>query len=334
MSNWLSLPVETQKELFNQISAKTGLPPFAVEKDAWVTLALRMLFTSILKEHIVFKGGTSLSKCYNLINRLSEDIDIAIDRKFLGFSGDLTSGQIRKLRRSVHNFVKNDLPDILNYEFERYGIDNKEYQIQVPNDKISDQDPEILFIKYKTVFDETTYLQSNVKIELGGRSLLEPFEVKKIGSLVDKEYQDSNFDEENFIVNVVLPEKTLIEKMFLLPEEFQKTKEKMKEQRMSRHLYDIFQIMETKYFTNAIKNEKLFRAICLHREKFTPLKPIGTVDYDNLTIGDLQLVPPKNIIGDYMKDYREMQTTMFYGESPSFETILQKLEKIQSKENS
>ncbi len=248
MNNWLSLPVETQRELFNQISARTGLPPFAVEKDAWVTLALRMLFTSRLKEYLVFKGGTSLSKCYNLINRLSEDIDIAVDRKFLGFSGDLSPGQIRKLRRSTHNFVKNELPDFLRNEFEQYGIDNKEYQIRVPNDKISDQDPEILFIKYKTVFNEENYLQPDVKIELSGRSLFEPFEEKEIGSLVDKEYRDSYFAERNFTVNAVLPEKTLIEKMILLHEEFHKAKEKMKAHRMSRHLYDIFKIMETEYF--------------------------------------------------------------------------------------
>ncbi len=328
MNNWLNLPVETQKELFIQISVNTGLPPVAVEKDAWVTLALRMLFTSKLKEHLVFKGGTSLSKCYNLIKRLSEDIDIAIDRKFLGFSGDLTPGQIRKLRRSTHNFVKNELPGILENEFDRYGVDKKEYQIQVPNDTISDQDPETLFIKYKTVFDEEPYLQSNVRIELSGRSLLEPFEKKEIGSLVDAEYHGSNFAEEKFIVNAVLPEKTLIEKMILLHEEFHKTEKKMKAHRMSRHLYDIFQIMGTEYFTNAIVNEKLFRTICMHRKNFTPLKPIGTIDYDNLTIGDLQLVPPDNIIADYVKDYSEMQTTMFYGVSPSFETIIQKLKKI------
>ena len=71
MSNWLSLDSKQQIDLFTQAGADTGLPPFAIEKDAWVTMVLRMLFTSELSEHIVFKGGTSLSKVYGLIERFS-----------------------------------------------------------------------------------------------------------------------------------------------------------------------------------------------------------------------------------------------------------------------
>lgn len=109
MNNWLTLPNETQKELFNQISSNTGLPAFAIEKDAWVTLALRMLFNSRLKDHIVFKGGTSLSKYYKLINRLSEDIDIALDRKYLGFGNKLTKGEIMP-KASLGEKIKKKLP--------------------------------------------------------------------------------------------------------------------------------------------------------------------------------------------------------------------------------
>jgi len=89
MSNWLSLTKEEQISLFTRAGAETGLPPFAIEKDAWVSLILRMLFSSTLSEHIVFKGGTSLSKVYNLIERFSEDVDLAINREYLGFEGEL-----------------------------------------------------------------------------------------------------------------------------------------------------------------------------------------------------------------------------------------------------
>jgi len=71
MNNWLTLKTDQQIEIFTQAGAETGLPPFIFEKDAWVTLVLRMLFASELSEHIVFKGGTSLSKVYNLIKRFS-----------------------------------------------------------------------------------------------------------------------------------------------------------------------------------------------------------------------------------------------------------------------
>ena len=90
MDNWLILAQDQQQNIFNQASDATGLPSYSIEKDAWVTLVLRMLFTSVLSDQIVFKGGTSLSKGYNLIERFSEDIDLAINREFFGFDGDLT----------------------------------------------------------------------------------------------------------------------------------------------------------------------------------------------------------------------------------------------------
>jgi len=69
--NWLNLPKYKQQELFEQLSVKTGIQPQAIEKDAWVTLVLRIIFNSQISEHLVFKGGTSLSKAYKLIQRFS-----------------------------------------------------------------------------------------------------------------------------------------------------------------------------------------------------------------------------------------------------------------------
>ena len=328
MKNWLNLPIATQLELFNNLSRQTGFPPFAIEKDAWVTLALRMLFNSELKDKIVFKGGTSLSKCYNLINRLSEDIDFSIEREFLGFSGDLTKGKIRKLRRASHSFILSELPELLSSELGNYGIDSKHFSIKVPNTQISDQDPETVLINYKSVFKETTYLLPRVQIEIGARSLMEPFEEKEINSIIDFNMTDADFSEEKFKVTTVVPTKTFIEKLILLHEEFKKPIDKIKSHRMSLHLYDIVQIMETNYYEEAIKDKTLFRDICEHRKKFTPLKPIGTIDYSNLTFEDLEIIPPKEIIDDYRSDYKEMQTTMFYGESKSFDEVITKMESI------
>lgn len=325
MNNWLKLPRKTQKELFNQISSNTGLPPFAVEKDAWVTLALRMLFNSSLSDHIVFKGGTSLSKCYNLINRLSEDIDIAIDRKYLGFSDKLSKAEIRKLRKSTHSFVVDKLPNILTASLNKYGIESTDYEILVENTKISDQDPETLLIKYNSVFDEETYLKPSVKIELSGRSLIEPYEEKEINSLIDEHYEDSNFVENKFFVKAVLPEKTLIEKMILLHEEFHKPTDKIKSNRMSRHLYDIYQIMKTFHFLKASKDNNLFTSICRHRANLTPLKSNTPLDYSSLTFNSLQVIPPNKIIEEYRRDYNEMRTSMFFGDPPTFEIIIDEI---------
>ena len=220
MSNWLSLKREQQITLFNQVGQETGLPAFAIEKDAWVTLVLRMLFSSELSPHIFFKGGTSLSKVYGLIVRFSEDIDLSINREYLGFGDDLSKGKIRKLRRASHNFSLNTLPDILKRQFDQHGIDENLYDISVPNVKISDQDPEEVFVNYKSLFTEEKYLADNVKIELGARALNEPFEETNINAIIDEQYPEADFTEKPFPVKTILPEKTFLEKMILLHEEF------------------------------------------------------------------------------------------------------------------
>lgn len=322
MSNWRSLKEKEQIELFNNIASKTGLPSYAIEKDAWVTLVLRILFNSEIASQIVFKGGTSLSKAYNLINRFSEDIDFAIDRVYLGFAGELTKGQIRKLRRASHQFASDQLPVILSKEFSEYGVPDKSFEIEVPNIKISDQDPETVFVNYQSVFENESYLPSKVLIEIGARSLIEPYESRTIKSFIDNHYSEADFGEKPFEVRTVVPQKTFLEKMILLDEEFKKAPEKIRHHRMSRHLYDIMRIMETDYGKQAIKDEELFRKICDHREIFTP---VPTVNYKELTLKNLSFIPPDELIELYRKDYSEMQSSMIYGESPKFDELIEKL---------
>ena len=318
--NWLNLPENKQKELFEQLSYKTGIVPQAIEKDAWVTLALRMLFTSEIAKYLTFKGGTSLSKVYGLINRFSEDIDISINREFLGFKGDLTKGEIRKLRRKSHDFTLNDMTKIIREQLTKYQINPNLYEIVVENTKISDQDPETIKINYKSVFSEIEYIPQRVLIEIGARSSSEPFEAKSVNSIIDENFPDLPISEKPFSVNVIKPEKTLLEKMILLHEEFTKPIEKIRHFRMSRHYYDIAQIIVTDYGKNALQDKKLFGQIIRHREKYTPIK---TVDYSKLTIETLKLFPNEKVLELYKKDYKQMKESMIYGKKPNFEEILE-----------
>ena len=107
-TTWLTLSKERRKEILNQATALTGLPEIAIEKDWWVTLCLNASFSLPYSEHIVFKGGTSLSKGWDLIERFSEDIDLAIDRRFFGVEGDISKTQIRKLRKLSCQFTSTE----------------------------------------------------------------------------------------------------------------------------------------------------------------------------------------------------------------------------------
>jgi len=108
--NFLELSNEQRKLVISQASAEEGINANLVEKDWWICQVLKALYTLPCAEYISFKGGTSLSKCWKLIERFSEDVDIAIDREFLGFSGKLSKTQISdKLRRAVCSYVREKL---------------------------------------------------------------------------------------------------------------------------------------------------------------------------------------------------------------------------------
>ncbi|WP_339903815.1 nucleotidyl transferase AbiEii/AbiGii toxin family protein [uncultured Cyclobacterium sp.] len=323
MKNWLSLPKKVQTELFTQIGVKTNLPPQAVEKDAWVTLMLRMLFTSNLTNHLIFKGGTSLSKAFNLIHRFSEDIDLGLDRKYLGFEGELSKGQIRKLRRVSHSFVSQDLTELLIKQLFRHGVEERLYEVVVENTQVSDQDPETIIINYQSLFGEIAYLPKRILIEVSARSLIEPNQEVNIKSFIDEHYPKTDFAESEFTVHATNPQKTFLEKLILLHEEFEKPTEKVRHLRMSRHFYDIGQILDSEFGKEALKNTKLFDSIVAHRSVLTPMK---ATNYETLTLQSLRIIPPHEHWDNYKSDYSEMQRNMIHGDSLDFETLLNKID--------
>ena len=89
MDDFARLPSDERRLYFEQASAQRNLSAQILEKDFWVCCVLRRLFSlSEFKDHLTFKGGTSLSKVYKVIERFSEDVDVAIERKFLGYGGE------------------------------------------------------------------------------------------------------------------------------------------------------------------------------------------------------------------------------------------------------
>ncbi|NOZ46501.1 MAG: nucleotidyl transferase AbiEii/AbiGii toxin family protein, partial [Chlorobi bacterium] len=135
-------------------------------------------------------------------------------------------------------------------------------------------------------------------------------------------YPNSSFDDKAFIVKTISPEKTFLEKLILLHEEFTKPDDKIRYHRMSRHLYDIGEIISTEYGINALKNSKLFDEIIAHRKIFTPIK---TVNYSELQIDKLSMIPPNEFLKKYENDYMEMQENMIYGKSSPFKELIDKV---------
>jgi predicted nucleotidyltransferase component of viral defense system len=253
----------------------------------------RLIFTA-LRRKVSFKDGTSLSKCRNLIEWFSEDIDIAVNREYLGFSGELSKTQIKdKLRRAACSFVRKKLQFDLKKQLDTNGISPSDFSIKVNITPVSTIAPEIIEVEYQSLFDEIQYIKRKVIVEVGGRSMREPLQPVQLQSVVDEVFPYEDFTEKPFEAQVVVPQRTFIEKICLLHEEFAKPQEFIRTERMSRHLYDLVQIMDTKIADEALANKDLYNSVVEHRRIFVGLKGF---DYSTLAPRTIKLVPPNSVI--------------------------------------
>jgi len=316
-THWLTLSKDRRIKILNQTTELTGLPAVAIEKDWWVTLVLNAVFSLPYSENIVFKGGTSLSKGWGLIERFSEDIDLAIDRKFFGYEGDISKTQIKKLRKKSCEFISTQFfEDLTTVLIESKAIDACKLIAQPVID--SDKDPQTIEIHYDSVLDTSDYLPQRILIEVSSRSLMEPTENREIKSIISESFPKQNFASKSIIIPTVLPQRTFLEKVFLIHEEFSQKPEKIRVDRLSRHLYDLEKLMDTEHGSKALKNVELYNTIIAHREKFNTIRGI---DYANHIPSQIKIVPPNAIIKDYENDYEAMTNFMIYGNTLTFEKL-------------
>ena len=326
MKAFIQLSEKDKLNIFNQTSERSGLPSSAVEKDWWVTLSLNIIFSLPYSNQIVFKGGTSLSKAWNLIERFSEDIDLVIDRKHLGFKGDLSKTQVKKLRKASCAFIGKEFYEDINNKLIELGVQN--YELVVQETKDSDTDPLIIELHYESLTEASKYLKPRILIEVGARSLMEPVDSKVIISMVSSEFSKLPFAEKQIEIPVVSPKRTFFEKIFLLHEEFQKETKFIRVERMSRHLYDLEKLMDTTHGTEALKDVELYNIIVEHRKNFNTIRGI---DYANHISKLINILPPKETIKHWEKDYKTMQESMFYGSTLSFSKLMERIVELNSR---
>ncbi len=239
-------------QILDQVNGRTNSDQQTIEKDWWVTQVLRVLFSQPYAEHLSFKGGTSLSKAWNIIERFSEDIDIAISREYLGFAGELSRTQVSDKLIAM-------------------GIAPDKFSVHVNITSVSTTDPEVIYVDYQSVLPNSEYIAHTVKVEVSGRSMHDPVQTVALQSQIDTILPQSAIVQPAFNVSVVVPERTFLEKVMLLHEEFAKPQTDIRTSRMSRHLYDIYCMLHTDIAERALDNEQLYRSIVEHRRKFINL---------------------------------------------------------------
>lgn len=324
--DFFTIDKEEKIAIFTEIATQLGMKPFAVEKDWWVSRTLEIIFQMPIAQHLVFKGGTSLSKAWKLINRFSEDIDLAIDRDFFFKSEKGWSRkEIAKLRKKAGIYSTGAFFEELQAELQKKGFSELEFKVVDNGD--SDQDPRVLEIYYPNVIEpDTEYILPRVQIEVSCRSLREPFSTQTFGALVDEFYSGKEFAAPLFAVPTVNAERTFLEKIFLLHEEFHRPAHKRRVDRLSRHLYDVYHLAQAGVASKAITDKELYETIVAHRYRFAR---VGEVDYNLHHPNSLNPMPPKQVIADWEADYAKMKDDMIYEENkPSFEDLIDNIEDL------
>lgn len=333
MTGWLQLSDEQRRTTLAEAEANSGISAKAIEKDWWVTLTLKALFQSAFKEHLIFKGGTSLSKCWKIISRFSEDIDLALAPEAFEMSYEETPSKryVKRLKRAGCQFTSQQLKEELEKMILALGVPENTVTVaaETVREDMPDTDPQVIYVRYPSLFDPLAYIADEVKIEVSVRSLKTPFTTKEVQSLLNEYFPNPAYEETPFPVLAVEARKTFLEKAFLLHEEFQKPdRAKVRAERMSRHLYDLVSMMHTEIGTDALQDYQLYDHLVTHRKWYTCYTYL---DYEQLGHQTIAFVPPDDILALYRDDYEVMRQEMIYGQTMEFEELINDLKLLQGR---
>lgn len=325
MNSFIKLSPEERKIYCQQAVERMQIPlPAAViEKDFWVCWTLNLLNgIPELTGNITFKGGTSLSKAWGLIERFSEDIDIAINRKVFGQhppygAEDAESNRQRKIRleeleNKSSNFIREFLLPSLHKKISSY-LNPDEYTLK-PIQKGNEVNLE--FEYPGTLKNELGGLLPVVLIELVPRADEIPNEERKITPILYEVFKDL-LGEGSFNISTLSPARTFLEKLLFIHETlggFNKGSE-----RKSRHYYDLLKLYRAGVFDLIRDNRELLQMVVEHRQTFFRY---NTLDYAGILKHGVQVIPPKESWADWRSDYSRT-TVMIYNDIPSFDDLMQ-----------
>ena len=341
MSKWIDFSLDERKAMIQGVVESRQIDEAAVEKDWWVTAVLYALFHTSVSGYLLFKGGTSLSKGWDIINRFSEDIDLALSRDYflnvkqLSCASCTNNTQIQNLREKGQDFLFGEFKDEFSAKLAELGIEvtvltdnditnEKGEPRKVPHDK----DPSVLYVQYPSLYNsQAAYAIPTVKVEISVLSMYEPYEMRRISSLIEQTYKDEDVDSDLVqTIRTVSPARTFLEKAFLLCEEHQK--DEPRTHRMTRHFYDLAKLMQTPYAEMALNDLLLYREIVEHRRKFYH---VGHVDYDKELPANIQIVPSDELMSAYEADYNEMKESFIYGQPLAFGELMEKIKNLQKR---
>lgn len=323
---FLNLSRREQREIIIEVSVRAGIPPFYVEKDFWVCYVLHILFSNEpLKSGLVFRGGTSLSKAWHLINRFSEDIDLSFNATLIPVNdtpaeSGLSVKEQRLRFQELRSFTRQKIR-----EFVIPALTHTDWHL---SDKLEhERDPftvELLYPGHS--FDiPGSYHRPVVKIECSGRAEGWPVEEKSITSFIAEQFPVLAPEMETRVL-AVHPARTFLEKLALLHEQNNRPNAFEIPLGQSRHLFDVWMLSRSPEIQQYFEIERLMERVIAHRRAYFAY---GWINYDTLNLGNLQICPDESNRPGWEHDYERMRP-MFAGFAPAFEVLMADLEALES----
>ncbi|MDE2848108.1 MAG: nucleotidyl transferase AbiEii/AbiGii toxin family protein [Gemmatimonadota bacterium] len=341
-ASFFSFHTQDRRDVFEAAARRLNTLPSYVEKDFWVCLVLDLLFNQLPDRHpkLLFKGGTSLSKAFGLINRFSEDIDLVVFRDGLGFVGDRDPTISQNLSNKKRTVLFGELRSACsNYVCGDLQTDLKDCIAEIvkgcevtPDD--SDVGGQTLYVKYPTVYPnaDVEYVEPRIRIEAGARSALDPNTSCSVTPLIAVEIPDRSFCVGG--IRTITPERTLWEKLLILHGLHCGYRDEQRlptdRDRFSRHYYDCTMILQTETGRNALSDFELLTAVREHnliafRQAWRRL--------EEAVPGTLRFVPQPDLLKVIKRDYAAMEG-MILGDVPEFDWIVETLVQAEKSVNS
>ncbi|OPL09535.1 MAG: hypothetical protein AVO33_07025 [delta proteobacterium ML8_F1] len=289
-----------------------------IEKDFWVCWLLEILFHHCkYSKYLAFKGGTSLSKGYGVIERFSEDIDLILDWRLLGYGVDEPWVERSHCAQERFNDEMNDktneflrevlMPDLKEIT-ENQGIDTFEYYID-------EMDQQTIRFVYPQLYVDNSLVQE-IRLEIGSLAAWTPNTERSITPFVAESYP-GNFELASTQIRTVEAKRTFWEKATILHSEAQRSGRKMPP-RYSRHYYDVYMLYHSSIKHEAFADYDLLEKVASFKQKFYRM---NRARYEDANQKGLKLLPPKENIPALIEDYESMKS-MIFGEVVSFGEIL------------
>ncbi|PKO90897.1 MAG: hypothetical protein CVU16_08900 [Betaproteobacteria bacterium HGW-Betaproteobacteria-10] len=332
---WFGLSRSDQIEGLEVAAGRSGRPAHLLEKDIWVVWALAAIYNSTLAKTLTFKGGTSLSKVYKIIDRFSEDIDLTYDIRELvpdllrdGNPIPTSSGQEKKITGAVRARLPGWIAEMVMPVIEHaLAVNGRQAELSVAG-----KDNDKLIIAYPAVKTGTGYVAPSIQLKFGARATGEPHQTHRVVCDISPFIEEVEFPSARPLV--MAAERTFWEKataahVYCL-------QGRLRSERYSRHWYDLAAIAKSAHFANAIRDQSLAIQVAEHKSMFFSEKDVAgdKIDYFKTTNGFLQLIPEGASLAALEKDYAAMlEDGLLALDQPKFSALMENCRVIQDQVN-